>query len=233
MKKVLLTAVAALALGATPAMAAHDLPVGDSGSPLSLAFPVPTGAKLADTGLQALSISQAGQTLSVGLRAAVYRGPTAGTLDFVYQVTNNAESTSAVEGLTFSPFDSFGIPGVWQTATGFDTFLNGVEGADSARRIIGNTIGFEFGTNFNPGNDFDSGASILLDAGETSAVFLVRVNAFAFRPGTFTVQDGLTITGIGFAPTVPEPATWAMMIGGFGLMGAAARRTRRAKTVLA
>jgi hypothetical protein len=26
---------------------------------------------------------------------------------------------------------------------------------------------------------------------------------------------------------VPEPATWAMMIGGFGLLGAAARRRRR------
>jgi hypothetical protein len=28
-------------------------------------------------------------------------------------------------------------------------------------------------------------------------------------------------------PSVPEPATWAMMIGGFGLLGAAVRRRRR------
>jgi hypothetical protein len=28
------------------------------------------------------------------------------------------------------------------------------------------------------------------------------------------------------APAVPEPATWAMMIGGLGLVGAAARRRR-------
>jgi hypothetical protein len=31
-----------------------------------------------------------------------------------------------------------------------------------------------------------------------------------------------------FGTAVPEPATWAMMIGGFGLIGAAARRRRRA-----
>jgi hypothetical protein len=29
---------------------------------------------------------------------------------------------------------------------------------------------------------------------------------------------------------VPEPATWAMMIAGFGLIGVAARRQRRAIT---
>jgi hypothetical protein len=64
-------------------------------------------------------------------------------------------------------------------------------------------------------------------------MFIVRVNATAFQLGTFTVQDGLTVRGVGFAPRVPEPATWAMMIGGFGLLGAAARRSRRSTTVLA
>jgi hypothetical protein len=35
------------------------------------------------------------------------------------------------------------------------------------------------------------------------------------------------------AAAVPEPATWALMIGGFGLVGAAARRRSSAKTVIA
>jgi hypothetical protein len=51
----------------------------------------------------------------------------------------------------------------------------------------------------------------------------------------------LTVTGLRFSSTqnafefdnvaigVPEPATWAMMIGGFGMIGFAARRARRVK----
>ena len=38
---------------------------------------------------------------------------------------------------------------------------------------------------------------------------------------------------IGLAGAVPEPATWAMLIAGFGLVGAAARRRRRRETVAA
>jgi hypothetical protein len=32
---------------------------------------------------------------------------------------------------------------------------------------------------------------------------------------------------------VPEPATWAMMLGGFGLLGAATRRRNRVARVVA
>ncbi|WP_010542835.1 FxDxF family PEP-CTERM protein [Sphingomonas elodea] len=55
------------------------------------------------------------------------------------------------------------------------------------------------------------------------------------------VQNNITVTGVSrgngsygaqgvFSPTgVPEPAAWGMMIGGFGLAGAALRRTRRTR----
>jgi hypothetical protein len=39
--------------------------------------------------------------------------------------------------------------------------------------------------------------------------------------------DNYTVT-IALAGAVPEPATWAMMIGGFGLVGGALRRRARA-----
>lgn len=39
--------------------------------------------------------------------------------------------------------------------------------------------------------------------------------------------------GLVSAPAVPEPATWAMMVGGFGLLGAATRRRSRLVSVTA
>ena len=39
--------------------------------------------------------------------------------------------------------------------------------------------------------------------------------------------------GPGPDPTVPEPATWALMIGGFGVVGATARRRRQARAATA
>jgi hypothetical protein len=62
-------------------------------------------------------------------------------------------------------------------------------------------------------------------------------NLFAATPGaptgTFYFQltaaggDSLAVTSIRPAGGVPEPAAWALMIGGFGLAGAALRRQRR------
>jgi hypothetical protein len=41
--------------------------------------------------------------------------------------------------------------------------------------------------------------------------------------------DNLTVTGTRLTSAVPEPATWALMISGFGLAGTALRRERRRK----
>lgn len=63
---------------------------------------------------------------------------------------------------------------------------------------------------------------------------------------TYTVTDGPRISGAVFqssansfefdnlaAGAVPEPATWAMMLGGFGLIGAVSRRRTRATVTYA
>lgn len=49
-----------------------------------------------------------------------------------------------------------------------------------------------------------------------------------FAPGDGVLIDNLTVTGTKLASAVPEPATWAMMILGFGMAGAALRRRRTA-----
>ncbi|MBS0504308.1 MAG: PEP-CTERM sorting domain-containing protein [Proteobacteria bacterium] len=42
-----------------------------------------------------------------------------------------------------------------------------------------------------------------------------------------TALDLIAFDAIGYDVAVPEPATWAMMIAGFGFVGAAMRRRRR------
>ncbi len=229
MRKLLLALSGAAALGiCSQAHAAHELPPGDTGSPLAETA-LTLGGLLADTGTQNVSNSMFGITLNTALRAAVYSGD--GYLDFVYQITNLGSSNTSVTGLSFANFDGFDVS-AYQFLGGIGAFGPGSEEADSARRNPdGQVVGVNFDTNFFPNNDTDAGPNGLLNPGETSSTFLFRVfGATGFTPGTFTAQDGVTVTGQGFSPTVaavPEPGTWAMMLLGFGGMGLAMRRNRR------
>lgn len=75
--------------------------------------------------------------------------------------------------------------------------------------------------------EFNSGvfAPILSDADGIAAIFLVRDGRISFEtPNTpETGRPSITVTAV-----VPEPATWAMLVGGFGLVGGAMRVRRRA-----
>jgi hypothetical protein len=55
-----------------------------------------------------------------------------------------------------------------------------------------------------------------------------RSNFFDTRESTFANYALFTVSA-----AVPEPATWAMMIGGFGMLGAAARRRARSSVTYA
>lgn len=96
---------------------------------------------------------------------------------------------------------------------------------------------------------FQTGNLEVSVAGTTATLTIVRFGGFiesfsrnyGFTPGSATVGFGLNRLGVadnfsfdavGGGSAVPEPATWALMIGGFGLAGSAARR-RRATIVLA
>lgn len=75
------------------------------------------------------------------------------------------------------------------------------------------------------------------DGNQTSNDSNVRVNFSAVGRGITSVRFDSTQFAFEtdtFAGTaVPEPATWAMMVGGFGLMGFAARRKNATRSVLA
>ncbi len=79
--------------------------------------------------------------------------------------------------------------------------------------------------------------SVILPQGTSTNI---TQSAFSVANGAITLNlDGLSTSkgvkiniGLASAAAVPEPATWAMMIGGFGLAGGAIRR-RRAQLGLA
>lgn len=86
---------------------------------------------------------------------------------------------------------------------------NGNGSSQNSARI---NFNFLFGSSFNP--NVDSTYRVTLD-----------VSGLAGGPQSLSVDAQLG------AGAVPEPTTWAMMIGGFGLLGAAARRRSRATVV--
>ncbi|WP_239018056.1 PEPxxWA-CTERM sorting domain-containing protein [Sphingomonas flavalba] len=92
-----------------------------------------------------------------------------------------------------------------------------------------------YGPTATPDNAFYSSAAAAFAAGATTYSSLFTLAA----PGdvTFFIYDdnvGDNRGGISLAVTaVPEPAAWAMMIAGFGLIGGVARRRSRAAVTFA
>lgn len=233
MKKFLLSACIALGTVVAAPASAVVIPAGSTGL-----APTPFAAIAGTQGdlIASQSFTGSALTFSAIFNQAVYRN-TNGTLDFYYQVIRTGAGSDGrdeeVASFTVSSFNGFAVDGYAAgpdpdgdgqfVAANNPNLANGTPSASTTtfgRSNSGEVLRINFGLNG-------------LSGTENSATYVFRTDAFAFTSGTFGVIDGSTLTGPTFAPTVPEPATWAMMIGGFGLLGAAARRSSRAKTVLA
>ncbi|HEV2569429.1 PEPxxWA-CTERM sorting domain-containing protein [Sphingomonas sp.] len=100
--------------------------------------------------------------------------------------------------------------------------ITGRGGSDNAGRIFLN--GVDTGIDI---NGFSSLVSFTINSG-----FVAGVNNLDFRiqdfgaPTAFRIDDLQGTADV--VNAVPEPATWAMMIGGFAMAGAASRRQRKA-----
>ena len=104
---------------------------------------------------------------------------------------------------------------------------------------ISSTVGVEFdsgGVNFNCSNAGDVANPTVVTWTGCSATFTATnvSTALTFRnldPSTDFINalDNISVNLVGPGPVggVPEPATWATMILGFGAIGAAMRRTKR------
>jgi hypothetical protein len=164
-------------------------------------------------------------TTSLGLNSgtlvsAVFR-EAGGTLDFYYQVTNNATAPNcgapgqqACDSLTRETDTSFlGFV----TATGFRTdgaslpggvFVNGSTVPVTAdRNAVGNVVGFLF---------IPPTASAI-QPGQSSTVLVISTDATNFKAGNASVIDGGVTTVASFEPAeIPEPAS--LLLVGPGLL---------------
>jgi hypothetical protein len=133
--------------------------------------------------------------------SGVYTAPSLG-LNFDF---NGQPRTELVSGLSFAAGSYFlvldGPPG---PAIGNAAWIGGAGPADTVELAAGFTLGsYYYATQFDdPLSEFGPSSSFMVTPGEGRLVFEL---------------DG-RIAG------VPEPATWLMLIGGFGLVGAAIRR---------
>lgn len=219
MGKLFYATIATCALIATPANAAvffSDLANFQTAAPgagLIEDFEGVSGAEL-NTPLPSLSLASGTYT---GLAGSPFPNVFVSGPGFTNYGAGNNPTTSQI--LTANGDESFDvILAAPTTALGMNLFLNDLGDAtvtfyDSTDNILGTTTYFSAADNF-------QFLGLVGDPGESIARF------------TFESTLGRSVnTGIDnlYAVTaVPEPATWAFMIVGFGLVGGAMRKQRKA-----
>ncbi len=126
-----------------------------------------------------------------------------------------------------SPFSIYTVPGVAGNPAAFhdfDTILIGGVPADVVG-VTRNSLGMY-------GLSFGGPAFAAAIGGRNPIAYEAPIDVSRFLAPGLGETAFLTISAIipagGGVITVPEPATWAMMIAGFGFVGAAARRRRTA-----
>ena len=193
--------LSAVLLGGLASASASILLPGSSATP-DILSPSSSSTMLASESGSALAM-----TFTDGYIATVMADPNnvfcAGCLDFTYTFADNGPGINE----RFSAYNF----------TGFSTDVGyvGTKGLNVSPTTVdrsgdGSVVGF----NYFPGAN--------LMSGQTTSILIIETNALYFTTGTFTIQDGSTVTVAGYAPTLaaqtPEPASLALF--GTGLIGA-------------
>ena len=209
MLKKLSLGLAACALTMTSLATASVLTPGSSGAPDP--FSNAGWTLLASTGSQALSSG----TFTANATAWVYSdtGNTfcSGCLDFVYMVTRTG-GNDPIERITAGNFAGYLVD------AGVVASSPGVAPSSVNRSADGGVVGFNY-------------QSTNLTGTNSTQLLVIQTNATNYMAGLMSVQDQLSVNGVGFQPAAatPEPVSMTLLGGGLALLGAA--RLRKKKSV--
>ena len=144
-------------------------------------------------------------------------------------------------GLAGSPTTAFTNTFTFGTAVanGLNSFNANLAGFTLSNATLtttqspGGSNNIDFTSAFFNGIAFTLSPTGVAEFGSVGPVTLQAINTLTING--FNTGDGAFSGTLTFAavPSVPEPATWGMMLLGFGVMGASLRRRRRSQTVLA
>ena len=162
-------------------------------------------------------IHQSGTSLDASTSGEIAGGLNFGSSDARFDLVNRGSGygTSSTGGLTVVNYlDTYphNYPGIWTTNADHtvNTFTE-------TYYLVGASADIAFDLNAS----LNCGDGMVCDYGNTAKF------ALNLPTGTsFTSDSGVFLTG-GAAGGVPEPASWAMMLVGFGGLGAVLRRQRR------
>lgn len=199
---------------------------------VALTAPV-SPAPFADTALTGTTVAArpelAGVVLEDAIQAFSFQGVTgtvqnrvvreaSGTLDFYWKV--NVDSSATGTGVAAFRLTDFGLANISDADWRIDGL--GTIGATTARLFNGasyptGSVNFLFGDG--------------IRAGESSSFFFLHTNAMAYaKTAQFDLLDvglqNLSPVYSTFAPAVPEPSSYAMVLAGLAVAGVAMRRRR-------
>jgi len=161
-------------------------------------------------------------------------GPAPDVLDGLAHNTNTS-GTGGVISFYITRTNIMGPDKALKSAFTANNFTGGAKATITSFYSTSNQLwgGTQLSTkSFTAGGFFEEEKMIPQIAGLYSVTTVYTVTAPDIISPT-GARGGSRLTGVITAVPVPEPSTWAMMIGGFGLLGAASRRSVRAKSVLA
>lgn len=155
--------------------------------------------------------------------------PTTYSLSFVATGTSSVLSDGGYQLPRFTQFTSNSVVAL----TGGPNLLSQVwaftpaaSGSDTSQYSDGTSVNaLNFG-GVTEGS-YDVYSQIIATTPGASYVYSFTISPFAGNPDGFFVDVTNIVTG-----AVPEPATWAMMLAGFGMIGFAARRRSSVKTAV-